>query len=138
MKIIKKTGSQYVLRFEYKEDFLSELKKFLRNSKIRGSFFYGLGSVIDPKLAYYNVKSRKYFAKTFRGTYEVAGLTGNSAMLKREIVVHAHSVISGRNYKALAGHLAGGKVGGTLEVFLFDISNIKRAPDKKIGLNLLE
>lgn len=127
-----------VLVFRKGEDFFAEFKKFLKSKKIKSGFFYGLGGMTDPILAYYDLKRRKYLEKKFGGDFEVVGMTGNVALLKGEILIHCHLVLGDRKYRSFAGHLVSAKIAGTLEVHLFKFNNkLKRSYDDKTGLKLL-
>lgn len=137
MTLISKNKNQYTLRFSYNEKFLEKFKQFLAERKIKSGWFWGLGAMIDPELSYYDLEKEKYLNKTFKGKFEVLSLIGNAAYLDKEIILHPHIVLSGRNYQAIGGHLSGGRVAGTLELFLDASQNFKRKLDKGTGLNLL-
>jgi len=137
MKVIRRVHSQYVLRFEYGEEFPAALEAFLKSQKILGSFFYGLGALIDPEIFHYSLKTKKYLRKKFKGEYEVAGLTGNSAIMGKKIITHCHVVLGEKDYRARAGHLVRGKVAGTLEMHLTALPRLRRRRDTTIGLNFL-
>lgn len=137
MVLVSKNKNQYTLRFGYKENFLEKFREFLASKKIRSGWFWGLGAVIDPELSYYDLKKEKYLNKKFKGKFEVVSLIGNMAYLNKELILHPHIVLSGRNYKAIGGHLSGGRVAGTLELFLDTGQNFKRKLDHVTGLNLL-
>ncbi|MBI4992237.1 MAG: DNA-binding protein [Candidatus Harrisonbacteria bacterium] len=117
-----------------------EFKRFFLNYKIGGGWVSGLGSMINPELAYYDLEKGKYLNKRFTGKFEVLNLTGNAAYLGKNLVLHIHITLSGRDYKVFGGHLIDGKVGGTLEVFLNAVSGTKRLKkklDSATGLTLL-
>ena len=137
MKIIAKSKDQYTLRFDYGENFLAELKRFLIKNKLEGGWVLGLGAMVDPEIAYYDFKMEKYLKKKIKGKFEVLNLTGNAAWLKKEPVLHIHIILGKKNFTVLGGHLVDGKAGGTLEITLNAGQKLKRARDKSTGLNFL-
>jgi predicted DNA-binding protein with PD1-like motif len=138
MKIVSRGKSNFVIVFKRGESYPDILISFLEGEKIRGSFFFGLGGLIDPEIAYYDVKKKKYLNRKFKGVFEVARLTGNSSILRGQIVTHTHAVLGDKKYKAFAGHLNKAKIGATLEIILFKTAALTRKNDRKTGLNLLK
>ena len=139
MEIISQKGSEFIVKFEKGENYPAALVRFLKKRKIRSGFFYGLGGFVDPEIAYYDLKIKKYFSRQFRGVFEVLSLVGNVATLGKKIVVHNHVILGKRNYQVIGGHLNKAKVGGTLEIYFHQLDNkLKRSYDKKTGLNLLK
>ncbi len=137
MKLIAKNKNQYTLRFDYGEDFLRELKKFLVKNKIKGGWLLGLGAMIDPEIAYYDLDKENYLTKKFKGKFEVLNLTGNAAWLKNKLAIHIHITLGKKNFSVAGGHLMGGKVSGTLEVYLDASNSLKRKLDKNTKLSTL-
>lgn len=139
MVIIYKNNKEYVLRFDKGDKYLQELKNFLDKEKISGAFFYGLGGFLEAEIAFYDLKSREYINKKIEGPLEVASLHGNAAESEEGLVVHNHVVLGDKDYRAYAGHLVDGVVGGTLEIYLTKLGKddkIKRIKDEETGLNL--
>ncbi len=137
MKLIAKNGNSYTLRLDYGEDFLAELKKFLVKNKVKGGWLTGLGALINPEIAYYDLDKEKYLTKKFKGKFEVLNLTGNAARFNTDVILHIHIILGKKNFSTAGGHLMGGKVGGTLEVFLNMGQILRREREKNTGLNIL-
>ncbi len=137
MKILSKKNNKYILRFSYQEDFQKELGEFFKKEKIKGGWISGLGALIDPVIAYYDLKKKKYLKKKLKGFFEVLNLAGNIAQLEGETVTHIHITLGDKNYKALGGHFVSGKVGGTIELLVESGHLLKRKKDKSTRLNLL-
>lgn len=128
---------EWLVRLDEGEEAVAALTRFARAKRLRGATLYGQGSFKNPVLAYYDLGKKRYLKRRFRGLYEVAGLTGNVAIMKDAPVLHCHVVIGGKNLKAYAGHLMRGEAGGTLEVVLRKTRPLKRSRDARTGLNLL-
>jgi len=147
MKVILKNKNQYVLRFELGENYPASFIQFLKKEKISGGFFFGLGGMGDPEIAYYDLKKKKYLSKKFGGVFEVLSLIGNVAIrgttrkknsAESGIIIHNHVVLGNRNYKIIGGHLIKAKIGATLEIILWETGGLKRNFDTLTGLNILD
>lgn len=137
MRIVQKKKGKYVLRFEKGENFLSELKNFLKKEKIQGGWFWGIGALTNVEIAYYDLGKEKYLVKKFKEKLEVLSLTGNIAIAKNDRLTHAHIVLGRKNFSVIGGHLISGAVGGTLEVLLDANFKLSKKSDKETGLPLL-
>lgn len=125
------------MRFERGEAFLDALKEFLLEHSIFGGFFFGLGAMSDPVIAYYDLVKREYEAKRFAGTYEVTNCTGNVARSGDDVRIHCHITLTDPSFAAIGGHLQDGIVGGTIELYLLHAADMFRKPDDATGLDLL-
>ena len=129
----------YIVRLEKGEEIITVLSDFADKQKIKGGFVYGIGTVNNLTLGYYDLEKRDYLKKTFQADFELTSLMGNIALLKDSPLVHAHIVVSDSNFGALAGHLFSGTIAVTGEfVILLTESKIERAFDPQTGLNLLK
>lgn len=139
MKLILKDGCRYILRFEYAEEFILQLKNFCDKEGIGAGFFMGLGAASEVNLHVYDLKTKKYSKRNFEETLEVANLTGNISKKEGETIIHAHGSFGRANLQARVGHVSKLIVGATLEVHLVRLDGeIERKLDEKIGLNLME
>lgn len=132
-----KDGNRYTLRLEQGENVIESLEKFSKNENLPSFWFFGLGAVSDPKIAYYSL-STKYQYKSFRGSYEVASLIGNLAILNGKPSVHAHVVLGTPEMESISGHLSAADVSVTLELLVFPAKAMNRKPDSGFGLNFLD
>ncbi|MBI2355888.1 MAG: DNA-binding protein [Candidatus Doudnabacteria bacterium] len=139
MKTVSHEGNQYVLRFERSEEVIAALKQFCQQEKIDSGFFQGLGACSYLKLAYYDLKNKKYLEKEFARDLEIANVSGNVAIMNGDLIIHMHGTFSNENMKALGGHVMSMKAGGTCEMTLTKYSNpMVRKFDEDSGLKLLE
>jgi len=129
----------YILRLDRGEEVIETLKQFAKESKIKGCWFSGIGAVKSAELAYYNLKSKMYETKIIGKELEVVSLSGNIVWMNKNPIVHAHTVLSGREMETYGGHLMKAYVSATLEICLVSSGKkIMRTRDKITGLNLLE
>lgn len=131
--------SARVLRFETNEEVLSTLQTYCQHKEIFGGALSAIGAAHSVTLSWYDMDEKRYVDKTFDGKWEITGLLGNVAILKKEIVVHAHGTFSDEHMQVVGGHVKRLIVGPTCELFLQIIpGTLKRAYDESTGLNLLQ
>ncbi|HLG93654.1 MAG TPA: PPC domain-containing DNA-binding protein, partial [candidate division Zixibacteria bacterium] len=123
----RKVENGYFLRLEKGEEVLSSILQFAAKVNINSGAFFGLGAINNFELGYYDLKTRKYEKETFAEDMEVGNITGNIASLDGKPLVHTHVTVSGKDLKALTGHLFIAEVALTLELFVFTSAvNIER------------
>lgn len=139
MKLILQENNKYVVRLDKGEDVMGQVKNFCEYFDIEAGFFIGMGAFGEATLSYYNLDTKEYEDVDITERMEVAGLTGNIAMLEGEIMIHAHGVFSGADLGVRAGHIKRLVVSGTCEIYLHSFSEkIERAYDPETGLNLMK
>jgi predicted DNA-binding protein with PD1-like motif len=137
MKVFNLGRKAWLVRFDYGEEVTAGLLSFAKQKRMQGAIFSGIGALKDPQLAYYDLVLKQYTKKKFRGIFEAAGFDGNLAVLDNKPVFHIHVVLGDKNLRSYAGHFVSGFAGGTLEVTICKTMPLKRAKDRKTGLNLL-
>ena len=101
----KKTKFGYLVRLLRGEEVISSLTSLAEKEKIQSGFLFGLGAVANPKLGYYDMKTKEYQSETFEGEFEIVNLTGNISQLDGKPFIHAHMTISDEECRAFGGHL---------------------------------
>lgn len=135
----KQFGNRYVLRLDKNADIPNVLKTFCKERKITLGTISGLGSLKSATLAFFDPKTKVYKEKTFKEPLEMASLVGNIAVKDGEPVIHLHTTIAGKNYKAYAGHMVKGVVSLTTEIYIDVIKGkVEKTFDKETGLNRLD
>ncbi|MCH9613330.1 MAG: hypothetical protein SP1CHLAM54_03290 [Chlamydiia bacterium] len=129
----------YLLVLKRGDNVLERITKHLEDEGLDCCSVSGLGAIENPKIAYYNLKLKRYLPRTFEGMYELASLNGNFIPADGHIVPHVHVVIGNEKYQTFAGHLMGGTVGATLELTIVPLKDdYERVEDKAIGLKLIQ
>ena len=137
MKAVR-SGSYWQLRLVPGEEIAATLAGFVRSHRIKSGFLTGIGAAEDITLGCFDLKTRVYKKRFFKGDHEIAALVGNAAWVGRDPVCHLHAIISTPRLATYAGHLFSGTVTVTLEVaFVPGTRRIVRKPDRLSGLNLL-
>lgn len=139
MKVIQENDHAVLFRFAKGEHFPQVFQAWLEKQKIKGAFFYGLGGATIIRCGFYDLEGKAYHFKEFSGEhFEILGITGNVAVFKEGLKVHAHLSFSNNNLKSFGGHLDWLEVGGTLEILLQPLKPLKRKEDRDTGIALLE
>lgn len=137
-----KTGRVFVLRFDNEEDFLAELRKFVKEKKIRHATVQFLGAlktggiVVGPNKL---VPPHDPIKKEFSDGRETIGF-GTVFWDKEEPKLHIHGSYA-RDKDIFVGCLReNSHVFLIIEAIITEITgiNVPRSFDKKIGLNLIE
>lgn len=120
-----KVPEGYLMVLEQGDDILKKLEELTLAEKIPSANFTGMGFV-NMKFGYFNFDTKQYEPKQFNDV-ELAAMQGTIAWQDGKVSIHAHGVVTDRNFQAFGGHILDGKVGkGTLEVMIF-------VHDKKFG-----
>ncbi len=138
MKSVKVSGG-YLLRFDLYDDFMNELKHFVREHAIHSAWLSGLGAAKSVELGYYNLESETYEWHQLTELMEITNLTGNVSWQENEPAIHVHATFSDKRLQAIGGHVKDLIVGGTCELYLQVLdTKLTRQRDQQTGLNLLD
>ncbi|MBM3284028.1 DNA-binding protein [Candidatus Gottesmanbacteria bacterium] len=139
MKLITDENKKYILRFDRNEEVMEALALFCKKQGIDAGYFWAIGAASEVVLSIYNLASKDYRDKVIRGDIEVATVNGNISKLKDKIIVHAHGTFSDEKFQSFAGHVKKLVVSFTCEMVLEELKEpLRREPDRKTGLNLLD
>ena len=132
------SGNVHFLKIDKGEDVLQVLTSYINEAGIKSGSFSAIGVLCDVELGYYELDKANYIKKTFNGDYELLSMIGNVGELNGKQHPHIHVVIGDSRFNCFGGHLLGGKVGITCEIFITSSEMIlSRVYDDKMKLNLL-
>ncbi len=127
----------YHFRLEKGDEIVEAITAFCEHNDIKAARLEGIGAVMEAELGFYDLEKQKYHHKKF-GEMEIVSLLGNISLVDDKPFLHAHMVLSGRDFSAVGGHLFNGIVGATCEIFLTPLPHsMKRKHIPEIGLKLL-
>ncbi len=130
-----KTADSYLLRLDTDEDIVGAITRFADDRRIDSGVVWGIGSVHDAVLGYFDRASQQYLRRTIETDCEIVSLTGNIALKEGKAFPHIHVTLGTRDFQALAGHLFEGKVAATCELFVRVLPGIvQRKKDEGTGL----
>lgn len=137
--LCKKKENYWLIKLSQGEEIILSLRMIAKEHKIKGGFFFGLGSVKDPELGYFDLNLKDYTHQRFRGDYEVTSLVGNISYKNKDPIVHAHVNLSGKNFLSFGGHLFSGQTNATMEILLLPLEEkITRKFNETLNLSLLD
>ena len=139
MKIIFETKKEIIVRLDYGEEMVFQLKKLSKEKKIFSAIFFGLGAGKEVELLWYDLTFKKYQKRIFQRNLEIVNLFGNISKKGKEIIIHAHGAFSTRDFRLIGGHINKLIIGATCELYLKKLEkSLKRSYSKEIGLNLFQ
>ncbi|MCD6086677.1 MAG: DUF296 domain-containing protein [Candidatus Hydrothermae bacterium] len=129
--ILKKAGDVIVIRYEKGEDFPGGLIGLLGES----GFYVVLsaaGMLKDAELGYFD--GQEYRRRKFEEAGEVVSLSG-SLIPGKDGFFHIHAALAFGDHSVAGGHLFGGRVENTLELFLLKTEiEARRVKSGKLSL----
>jgi predicted DNA-binding protein with PD1-like motif len=129
--------STYMLRLEAGEDIHQAVQSFCDIHNITNAQLDGIGSIENPILAHYSMKTREFHNQALTGIFEVASLLGNIALLNDEAFAHMHVTLADENLSVLGGHLVKGTCSATLEIVVKSFpSGYRKIDDDALGLKV--
>ncbi len=127
----------WVVRLDKGEKVVQTLHQFFAKHQLTGGYVWGIGSLTDVVLGYYDVNRKEYRQKTFQDVYELLSLQGNITVVDGAPFLHAHALLSGADYSAFGGHLFEATVRATVEVAIVPWPMvIGRQLNEAVGLKL--
>ena len=129
--------NQWVVRLDKGEVIVDTLHHFFQQQHLTGGYVWGIGSVTNVVLGYYDVQKKEYLRKTFDEVYELLSLQGNITVVDNAPFLHAHVLLSGKDFAAFGGHLFEATVRATVELAIVPWPfNIGRQFHTDVGLKL--
>lgn len=139
MKVILREPGRMLLRFERGEEFVAALAAFAKKEGIAAAAFVGIGAAENITIARFSPRIKGYEDLSVKDEFEIASLSGDISLKEGAPFVHAHAVLSDRNFKALGGHLKRCVISATCEVFFIPFTGrVSRRLDPTVGIHLLE
>jgi predicted DNA-binding protein with PD1-like motif len=130
---------EILLVLERDEKVVAPLLRVAADEGIEGGWCWGLGSLKDVELGYYDLPRRTYLRRRFEDDVELTGFTGNFAMAGEERVLHAHATVSGPELISFTGHLFEARVAVTAEFLIRGFGvRLERAEVASVGLKLIQ
>jgi predicted DNA-binding protein with PD1-like motif len=97
-----------------------------------------VGGVGKLRLAYFNLRTKKYEEHEFEEYLEVTGMLGNITKKDRKPFLHIHGTFGRRDMNVVGGHIMRATVSTILEVVITPTTNrALRRFDEKTGLNVI-
>jgi uncharacterized protein len=139
MKWLSTDSDSYIIRLEVGEDLMSTLISFAVEKKIFTAQIQGIGALKDFELGYYYLNQKQYKREKFSEIAELIACSGNLSLKDGSLFPHLHAALGFDTFRIVGGHLFGGTVAVTIEMFLRKYQpEISRKFDEFTGLYLLD
>jgi uncharacterized protein len=127
-----------VARLDRGEEVIASLCALCEREHISLGSVSALGAVGEATLGCFDTNEKKYYAKDYRGIYEIASLVGTISIQNDKPYLHVHAVLADKEGTAIGGHLSRAVISATCEITMH-ILNGKAGREflPEIGLNLL-
>jgi len=130
---------EFLVVLDRDEKVVANLLRAAADGGIEGGWAWGLGSLKDIELGYYDLPKRTYLKRHFEEDMELTGFTANFAMAGDERILHAHATVSGPELISFTGHLFEARVAVTAEFLVRGFGvRLERAEDASVGLRLIQ
>jgi predicted DNA-binding protein with PD1-like motif len=133
------TTKIYALVFDKGDEVMTHLLRFAEEEQLESSHLTAIGAFQRVVLQYFNPDQKAYEDIPVDQQVEVLALSGNVALEKDGIKIHAHTVVGLRDGSTRGGHLKEAFVFPTLEVVVEETpSYLRRRYDPETGLTLID
>ena len=135
----RKFNDTIVIRMDRGEEILSSLEELAKKENIKLAHLEGLGAVNDFIVGVYDVESKVYHKKEYKGTFEIVSLIGNINTMDGKFYSHLHIACADEDNHVYGGHLNKAIISATLELFITLVDGrVDRFHDERTGLNLFD
>ena len=132
-----KVTAGYMMVLRQGDDILTEIEKLATAEKLPSATFTGMGFV-NITFGFFDFKTKKYDPKDFKDM-ELASLAGSIAWQNGKPSIHAHGVVTGKDFMAYGGHILSGTVStGSVEIMItVHDKKLERILEQPLGANVL-
>jgi predicted DNA-binding protein with PD1-like motif len=132
-----KVPTGYLMVLRQGDDILKEIEALATNENLPSATFTGMGFV-NITFGFFDFSTKKYNPKDFKDM-ELAGLTGSIAWQDGKPSIHAHGVVTGKDFTAYGGHILNGTVStGSVEIMVtVHDKKLERIMEQPLGANVL-
>jgi len=132
-----KVPTGYLMVLRQGDDILKEIESLAIAENIPSATFTGMGFV-NITFGFFDFKTKKYDPKDFKDM-ELASLTGSIAWQNGKPSMHAHGVVTGKDFTAYGGHILKGTVStGSVEIMVtVHDKKLERIMEQPLGANVL-
>lgn len=136
--LVKHTKEPFILALKMGENLFEGILRCANDADLTSVSLSGLGALDDVTVAYYNLATKQYQTKLFKGMYELISVNGNITLLDGKRFIHIHAALGTENYDVIGGHIMDAIVGPSAEITIIPLaSNIHRQYDEATGLKLM-
>lgn len=113
--------------------------RFAEEHKPPSSYIYGMGSIKDLKLGFYDSLTDQFIEKVVDDCLEMTSFMGNLTYQHDVPILHAHITAAFRDFSIIGGHFISGRINVTGEFAVYtDHLWIRRAIPKGRSIPLIQ
>ncbi|MBV9575201.1 MAG: DNA-binding protein [Gammaproteobacteria bacterium] len=128
----------FILALKIGENLFEAILRCADDANLQSATISGLGALDDVTVAYYNLQTKQYQTKLFKGMYELISLNGNITWVEGKRFIHIHAALGGEDYQVIGGHIMEATVGPSAEISIVPLAaGIHREYDAETGLKLM-
>lgn len=133
-----KVENGYVMVLQQNDSLFKHLEDIAVKEKISGANFTGMGFV-NITFGYFDQTKQTYLPASFNKV-ELASMHGSIAWKDGKSSIHAHGVVTGKDFKAYGGHILSAAVStGSLEIMIVTHNkNFTRKRDEGLGADVMQ
>ncbi len=127
-----------IARLNRGEEVIASLSELCEREQIKLGSVNAIGAVNEATVGCFDTNEKKYYAKDYKGIYEIASLMGTISAHDGKPYLHLHTVIADKEGAAVGGHLSRAIVSATCEVVIHALpGRAGRLFSEETGLNLI-
>lgn len=135
----RKFNDTYIIRLNKGEEIINSIKEICNKENIKLAEITGLGASNLVEIGIFNVNTKEYNTKAFKGMFEITSLVGNITTKDGNVYLHIHINFGDEEGNVKGGHLVQSRISATSEIIIKKVDGeVGRKLNNEIGLNLLE
>ncbi|WP_413557402.1 PPC domain-containing DNA-binding protein [Bdellovibrio sp. HCB209] len=133
-----KTPTGFLMVLQKDDQLFEALEQLMLQQKIPSATFFGMGFV-NARFGFFNNETKKFDPREFK-SMELASLQGSLAWEEEKPSIHAHGIVTGKDFQSFGGHLLAAQVDtGSMEITIFtNKQRLERKIDPKIDAPVLQ
>ena len=136
--LVAHTDKPFILALTMGENLFEGILRCANAAELNSASISGLGALDDVTVAYYNLQTKQYQTKLFKGMYELISLNGNITLVEGKRFIHIHAALGTEEYDVVGGHIMDAIVGPSAEITIIPLSgDIDREYAAATGLKLM-
>ena len=100
----------FLARLPMGDDLLEAIAQEFQNRSMAKAAFTLIGAVSRATLGFYDPLTRQYDSREFDSQLEIVSCMGNVSEKDGQMFVHAHVLLSNKDYRCVGGHLMPGTI----------------------------
>ncbi len=135
---VANTDKPFILVLTPGENLFEAILRCAEAAHLKSASISGLGGLDDVVVAYYNLNTKEYQTKLFKGMYELISLNGNITFVDGKRFIHIHAALGTETYDVFGGHIMDAIVNPSAEITIIPFpATINRKYDAVTGLKVM-